>query len=66
MHPPEPARFAPDPITCDVIDLVRGRFGAHFGDIEPSGLPSRLPMPSTLSTSSRRRLCRSSAAIRMR
>lgn len=35
MHPPEPARFEPDPITRDVIDLVRSRFGAHFGDIEP-------------------------------
>jgi deoxyribodipyrimidine photolyase-related protein len=33
--PPEPARFAPDPITREVIDLVRGRFPAHFGDLEP-------------------------------
>lgn len=35
MHPPEPARFDPDTITRDVIDLVRSRFGAHFGDIKP-------------------------------
>lgn len=35
LHPPEPARFAPDPLTRDVIELVRSRFGAHFGDIEP-------------------------------
>jgi deoxyribodipyrimidine photolyase-related protein len=35
MHPPEPARFAPDRITRDVIGLVRDRFAAHFGEIEP-------------------------------
>jgi deoxyribodipyrimidine photolyase-related protein len=30
-------RFAPDPITQDVIDLVSRRFGNHFGDLEPFG-----------------------------
>jgi deoxyribodipyrimidine photolyase-related protein len=34
-RPPPPARFPPDPLTREVIDLVRSRFGAHFGDIEP-------------------------------
>lgn len=35
MLPPEPARFDPDPITRQVIDLVRSHFPANFGDIEP-------------------------------
>ncbi len=34
-RPPEPARFAPDAITRDVLGLVAGRFGAAFGDLEP-------------------------------
>jgi deoxyribodipyrimidine photolyase-related protein len=33
--PPEPARFVPDAATCAVIELVRTRFSAHFGDLEP-------------------------------
>jgi deoxyribodipyrimidine photolyase-related protein len=28
-------RFEPDGITREVIDVVRARYGAHFGDIEP-------------------------------
>ncbi|BBK38033.1 (6-4) photolyase [Allostella sp. ATCC 35155] len=35
MPVPEPLRFAPDVGTRAVIDLVAGRFGAHFGEIEP-------------------------------
>ena len=27
--------FAPDAVTCDVIQLVRERFADHFGDAEP-------------------------------
>ncbi len=30
-------RFAPDAITREVLDLVRERFAAHFGDLEPFG-----------------------------
>lgn len=32
---PTPARFDPDPITREVLDLVAERFGHHFGDLEP-------------------------------
>ncbi|ODU70052.1 MAG: deoxyribodipyrimidine photolyase [Novosphingobium sp. SCN 66-18] len=32
---PQPARFAPDAITRDVLDLVARRFPDHFGDLEP-------------------------------
>lgn len=32
--PPE-ARYAPDPITQDVLALVAARFDNHFGDLEP-------------------------------
>jgi deoxyribodipyrimidine photolyase-related protein len=34
-RPPDPARFDPDATTLGVIDLVRNRFGAHFGALEP-------------------------------
>jgi deoxyribodipyrimidine photolyase-related protein len=34
---PRRARFEPDAITREVIELVRGRFGDHFGDLEPFG-----------------------------
>ncbi len=34
---PPPARFEPDPITRDVLDLVAARFGDHFGELEPFG-----------------------------
>lgn len=34
---PERLRFSPDAITAEVIDLVRHRFGHHFGDLEPFG-----------------------------
>ena len=32
---PQPLRFKPDDITRAVIDLVAGRFGNHFGELEP-------------------------------
>ncbi|MGF1477209.1 MAG: cryptochrome/photolyase family protein [Geminicoccaceae bacterium] len=32
---PEPARYEPDEITRDVLDLVARRFEDHFGDLEP-------------------------------
>jgi deoxyribodipyrimidine photolyase-related protein len=35
VDPPEPARFEPDAITRDVINLVRTRFADNFGDLEP-------------------------------
>ncbi len=34
---PRPARFAPDAVTTEVLDLVRGRFAHHFGNLEPFG-----------------------------
>jgi deoxyribodipyrimidine photolyase-related protein len=34
-RPPKPARFEPDAVTQDVIDLVRNRFPDHFGDRDP-------------------------------
>ncbi len=34
-QPPEPARFEPDVTTGEVLDLVRRRFGIHFGEVEP-------------------------------
>jgi len=41
--PPEAPRFsvAPDPITREVIDLVRTRFGDHPGDLAGFDLPTR-------------------------
>ena len=35
MFMPKPPRFEPDDITRDVLDLVRDRFGDHFGALEP-------------------------------
>ncbi len=32
---PTPFAVAPDAITRDVLALVSGRFGSHFGDLEP-------------------------------
>ena len=32
---PDVARFAPDAITRDALDLVAARFQGHFGDMEP-------------------------------
>ena len=32
---PPPTRFEPDEITLEVIELVRERFGDHFGDLLP-------------------------------
>lgn len=34
---PERLRFAPDPITREVLDLVARHFGDHFGRLEPFG-----------------------------
>jgi len=34
-RPPEPARFQPDAITRNVLDLVGNRFADYFGDLEP-------------------------------
>ncbi len=36
---PKPPRFTPDAITAEVLGLVAGRFGNHFGDLEPFGWP---------------------------
>ncbi len=33
--PPDPLRSEPDTITRGVLDLVKSRFGDHFGDVEP-------------------------------
>jgi len=32
---PQPAQFAPDGTTREVLDLVGSRFGNHIGDLEP-------------------------------
>ncbi len=32
---PQPARFEPDLISREVLSLVTGEFGDHFGDLEP-------------------------------
>jgi deoxyribodipyrimidine photolyase-related protein len=34
---PKRARFEPDAITHEVMELVRRRFDTHFGDLEPFG-----------------------------
>ncbi len=39
LNYPAPRRFAPDEITQAVLELVARRFGSHFGDLEPFGLP---------------------------
>ena len=36
-QPPERLRFEPNALTRKVLDLVRRRFGNHFGDLEPFG-----------------------------
>lgn len=36
---PDRMSFAPDAITLDVLALVEARFGDHFGDLEPFGMP---------------------------
>lgn len=35
----EPRRFAPDPITTDVLELVRNRFAGHPGSLDHFDLP---------------------------
>ena len=37
MPLPERLRFPPDAVTQEVLELVRRRFGNHFGDLEPFG-----------------------------
>jgi deoxyribodipyrimidine photolyase-related protein len=37
VRPSVRERFAPDPTTREVIDLVRDRFPGNFGDLEPFG-----------------------------
>jgi deoxyribodipyrimidine photolyase-related protein len=37
---PEPPRFHPDPITHEVLDLVRSRYGAHPGTLDDATLPA--------------------------
>ncbi|HEY8383032.1 MAG TPA: cryptochrome/photolyase family protein [Microvirga sp.] len=39
VTPPLRPAFPPDAITRDVLDLVRNRFGNHFGDLEPFAWP---------------------------
>ncbi|RYE59737.1 MAG: cryptochrome/photolyase family protein [Hyphomicrobiales bacterium] len=39
LNYPAPERFEPDEITREVLALVAKRFGSHFGDLEPFGLP---------------------------
>ncbi|MEN3746327.1 cryptochrome/photolyase family protein [Sphingomonas sp. HF-S3] len=39
LNYPPPERFEPDAITRDVMALIAARFGGHFGDLEPFGLP---------------------------
>lgn len=39
LNYPAPERFTPDAVTREVLDMVQRRFGAHFGDLEPFGLP---------------------------
>ena len=35
IEPPAPPAFPPDAVTREVLDLVRSRFGDHFGSLEP-------------------------------
>ena len=37
---PEPPRFHPDPITREVLDLVRDRYRAHPGTLDGTALPA--------------------------
>ncbi|AFW01822.1 deoxyribodipyrimidine photolyase [Gluconobacter oxydans] len=39
LNYPSPERFEPDAVTKNVLNLVRTRFGDHFGDLEPFSLP---------------------------
>ncbi|MET0247951.1 MAG: cryptochrome/photolyase family protein, partial [Sphingomonas sp.] len=39
LNYPPPERFEPDAVTGEVLALVAARFGGHFGDLEPFGLP---------------------------
>ncbi len=35
LFTPSPKAFAPDTITREIIELVKARFGNHFGDLDP-------------------------------
>lgn len=39
LVPPTPLRVEPDAVTAAVLDLVRSRFGNHFGDLDPFRFP---------------------------
>ncbi|GAA5059598.1 cryptochrome/photolyase family protein [Erythrobacter westpacificensis] len=39
MDPPERAKFEPDEMTCDVVSLVKDKFGDHFGSLETFNWP---------------------------
>ncbi len=39
VTPPAPLRFPPDAITREVMALVAGRFGAHFGELDGFAWP---------------------------
>jgi deoxyribodipyrimidine photolyase-related protein len=39
LNYPAPERFAPDPITQDVLELVAREFSGHFGDLDNFNLP---------------------------
>lgn len=39
LNYPAPPFFEPDEISLDVLALVGARFGDHFGDLEPFGMP---------------------------
>jgi deoxyribodipyrimidine photolyase-related protein len=39
VTPPKRRRFAPDGITCDVMEMVERRFPAHFGTLDHFGWP---------------------------
>ncbi len=39
VQPPDPPHFQPDAITAEVIELVRARFGDHFGTCDGFNLP---------------------------
>ncbi len=39
VKPPAPKRFAPDAITQEVLELVRRRFGNHYGALEGFDYP---------------------------
>jgi deoxyribodipyrimidine photolyase-related protein len=61
---PGPARFEPDAITCEVIEVVRRRYSDHFGAAEPFWLAVTPLARRRHSRTSLRRRSRISATIR--